>query len=74
MVLMTLVTVPLMDRAGRRTLHLAGLAGMMVLSIGVTFTLVFRGEVGWFVEASIALTLLYVMFFALGPGEEFCSI
>ncbi|RUS87727.1 hypothetical protein EGW08_004473 [Elysia chlorotica] len=69
MVLMTLVTVPLMDRAGRRTLHLAGLAGMMGISAGVTFTLAFRSEVGWFVEASIALTLLYVLFFALGPGS-----
>lgn len=69
MVLMTLVTVPLMDRAGRRTLHLAGLVGMFIISIGVTITLVFRNDVGWFVEASIALTLLYVMFFALGPGS-----
>ncbi|KAK3792235.1 hypothetical protein RRG08_035990 [Elysia crispata] len=69
MVLMTLITVPLMDRAGRRTLHLAGLVGMMVISVGITITLVFRSEVGWFVEASIALTLLYVLFFALGPGS-----
>ncbi|GFO26825.1 solute carrier family 2 facilitated glucose transporter member 1 protein [Plakobranchus ocellatus] len=69
LVLMTLITVPLMDKAGRRTLHLAGLIGMMCLSIGVTFTLVFRSEVSWFVEVSIALVLLYVMFFALGPGS-----
>ena len=29
MVFMTLVTIPLMDRLGRRTLHIAGLAGML---------------------------------------------
>jgi SP family facilitated glucose transporter-like MFS transporter 1 len=30
MVFMTLVTIPLMDRLGRRTLHLTGLGGMFV--------------------------------------------
>ena len=29
MVTMAVVTIPLMDRLGRRTLHLAGLAGML---------------------------------------------
>jgi MFS transporter, SP family, solute carrier family 2 (facilitated glucose transporter), member 1 len=33
MVVMTLVTVPLMDRVGRRLLHLLGLAGMCLMSI-----------------------------------------
>ena len=39
MVGMTIVTIPLMDRAGRRTLHLCGLAGMFLFSI--TFTITF---------------------------------
>ena len=39
MVGMTLVTIPLMDRAGRRTLHLSGLAGMFLFSI--VFTVAF---------------------------------
>ena len=30
MVIMTIVTIPLMDRLGRRTLHLTGLAGMLL--------------------------------------------
>ena len=30
MVTMTIVTIPLMDRLGRRTLHLAGLTGMLL--------------------------------------------
>ena len=36
MVVMTLVSVPLMDRAGRKTLHLLGLSGMCVISVFFT--------------------------------------
>lgn len=39
MVCMTLVTIPLMDRAGRRTLHLWGLGGMFAFSILMTISL-----------------------------------
>lgn len=42
MVVMTLITIPLMDRLGRRTLHMTGLAGMAVFSVLVTITLNFR--------------------------------
>lgn len=41
MLVMTLITIPLMDRIGRRTLHLTGLAGMFVFSILITITLSF---------------------------------
>ena len=44
MVVMTLVSVPLMDRAGRRTLHLLGLAGMFLFSI--VFTVSFSYATG----------------------------
>jgi SP family facilitated glucose transporter-like MFS transporter 1 len=40
MVVMTLVSIPLMDRAGRRVLHLGGLGGMLVMS--VLFTILYR--------------------------------
>ena len=33
MVVMTLVTIPLMDKLGRRVLHLGGLAGMCAMAI-----------------------------------------
>merc|ERR1719356_1314975 len=33
MVVMTLVTIPLMDKLGRRVLHLGGLAGMCLMSV-----------------------------------------
>jgi SP family facilitated glucose transporter-like MFS transporter 1 len=39
MVLMTIVSIPLMEKAGRRFLHLVGLAGMFVASIVLTVAL-----------------------------------
>ena len=36
LVVMTLVSIPLMDRVGRRVLHLTGLGGMFVFSIVFT--------------------------------------
>ncbi|XP_059170673.1 glucose transporter type 1-like [Physella acuta] len=69
MVAMTIITIPLMDRVGRRTLHLTGLGGMAVFSLVITIALALRGSVSWFDVASIVLMLLYVVFFALGPGS-----
>ena len=42
MVFMTLVSIPLMDRAGRRTLHLWGLGGMFITSIFLTISLLVK--------------------------------
>ncbi|KAM7305060.1 putative sugar transporter, partial [Ixodes scapularis] len=42
MVVMTLVSIPLMDRAGRRTLHLYGLGGMFIFSIFITISLLVK--------------------------------
>lgn len=42
MVSMTLVTIPLMDRLGRRTLHMVGLGGMFLFSILITLTLALK--------------------------------
>ncbi|XP_012940754.1 glucose transporter type 1 [Aplysia californica] len=69
MVVMTVITIPLMDRAGRRSLHLIGLGGMFVFSIFITVSLVLRDKVEWFNGLSIAVSLIYVAFFALGPGS-----
>lgn len=77
MVTMTLVTIPCMDRLGRRTLHLTGLAGMLFFSILITIALNLRDKeegpmneedsgVGIFLIVS---TLSFVVFFALGPGS-----
>ncbi|KAF4521727.1 hypothetical protein B566_EDAN012175 [Ephemera danica] len=42
MVCMTLVSIPLMDRTGRRTLHLYGLGGMFILSIFITISFLIK--------------------------------
>jgi len=42
MVGMTLVSLLLMDRAGRRTLHLWGLGGMFIFSIFITISLLVK--------------------------------
>ncbi|XP_067653601.1 solute carrier family 2, facilitated glucose transporter member 1-like [Haliotis asinina] len=69
MVVMTLVTIPLMDRVGRRTLHLIGLGGMAVSSILITVCLSLLDRVQWFNGTSVAMALMFVVFFALGPGS-----
>ena len=38
MVIMTLISIPLMDRRGRRSLHLYGLGGMFIFSIFITIS------------------------------------
>lgn len=76
MVTMTFISIPLMERLGRRTLHLAGLAGIIICS-----TLIIIGtsniETKPTVEQSasgmgifvIVSTLAFVVFFAIGPGS-----
>lgn len=69
MVTMTLVTIPLMDRVGRRTLHLLGLGGMFVFSILITVSLALTHLAEWVKVANVVVSLLYVVFFAIGPGS-----
>jgi len=72
MVTMTFITIPLMDRLGRRVLHLTGLGGMclMAILIVVAQNLISsqgagEGRAGFL----IAATLIFVVFFAVGPGS-----
>ncbi|XP_073973927.1 glucose transporter 1 isoform X2 [Rhodnius prolixus] len=69
MVIMTLVTLPLMDRMGRRTLHLYGLGGMFIFSIWITISFLIKEMVDWMSYLSVVSTLMFVVFFALGPGS-----
>lgn len=43
-VLMTLASIPLMDRTGRRTLHLYGLGGMFIFSIFITISFLIKAS------------------------------
>jgi len=74
MVVMTLVTIPLMDRLGRRVLHLVGLVGMCVMSILIVIAqnlMPKEGseETGGSGTFLIIVTLGFVVFFAVGPGS-----
>ncbi|XP_003744146.1 glucose transporter type 1 [Galendromus occidentalis] len=68
MVVMTLVSIPLMDRSGRRTLHLYGLGGMFIFSIFITISLLVSFLYTWITYMSVVSTLAFVVFFAIGPG------
>lgn len=68
LVTMTLVTIPLMDRIGRRTLHLTGLGGIIMCSILITVALSYDTSDGVGVLLVVS-TLTFVVFFALGPGS-----
>lgn len=41
---MTLASIPLMDRTGRRTLHLYGLGGMFIFSIFITISFLIKAS------------------------------
>lgn len=53
MVGMTLVSIPLMDRAGRRTLHLWGLGGMFIFSIFITISLLVKVITGGLISLAV---------------------
>ena len=64
MVTMTFVTIPLMDRLGRRVLQLTSLIGTLVMAVMIIIAQ--NLDIGPFLIAS---TLLFVVFFALGNGS-----
>ncbi|XP_055087340.1 solute carrier family 2, facilitated glucose transporter member 2 [Periophthalmus magnuspinnatus] len=64
----TLVSVALVDRAGRRTLTLAGLGGMCFCAIAMTVGLKFQNDYAWMSTVSMVAIFLFVSFFEIGPG------
>ncbi|KAM6968871.1 solute carrier family 2, facilitated glucose transporter member 2 [Tautogolabrus adspersus] len=64
----TLVSVALVDRAGRRTLTLVGLGGMCCCAVAMTVGLNFQSEYSWMSYVSMAAIFLFVSFFEIGPG------
>jgi MFS transporter, SP family, galactose:H+ symporter len=69
-VAMTLVSIRLVDRRGRRPLLLVSLAGMAItlLLLGLTFVLPFESVDTWL---SLVCILLYISAFAVGMGPIF---
>ncbi|XP_064643222.1 glucose transporter type 1-like isoform X2 [Lineus longissimus] len=68
-VVMTFISVILMDRAGRRTLHLYGLAGMWVFSVLITVSFLWKEQWPPFTYIAIIFTIGFMMMFAIGPGS-----
>ncbi|KAI4904101.1 hypothetical protein NFI96_026212, partial [Prochilodus magdalenae] len=64
----TLVSVILVDRAGRRTLMLIGLGGMCLCAVGMTVGLVYLSTYSWMSYLSMSAIFLFVCFFEIGPG------
>ncbi|CAF4333093.1 unnamed protein product, partial [Rotaria magnacalcarata] len=69
LVSITLVSGTLMDRAGRRTLHLVGLFGTWLCSLLLTITFIMTHYATGLKYLSIAFVYIFVVFFAIGPGS-----
>ncbi|XP_052285772.1 solute carrier family 2, facilitated glucose transporter member 3-like [Dreissena polymorpha] len=67
---MTLVSALLMDRLGRRTLHLTGLGGMFIFSLILTSGQIYQtyDDHNWLGIICVMAVIGYIIFFATGPG------
>nr|XP_055058140.1 solute carrier family 2, facilitated glucose transporter member 2 [Misgurnus anguillicaudatus] len=67
-IIFTLASVVLVDRAGRRTLTLIGLAGMCCCAVAMTVGMAFQEVYSWMSYVSMTAIFLFVSFFEIGPG------
>jgi len=67
--LMTLISLVLVEKAGRRTLHLTGLAGMAVTTVILTLCLSLKDAIPILSYVSIAAVFTFIIMFATGPGS-----
>ncbi|XP_075758012.1 solute carrier family 2, facilitated glucose transporter member 3 [Pelodiscus sinensis] len=64
----TVVSLFLVERAGRRTLHLVGLGGMAFCAVLMTIALTLKDTLDWISYISIVAIFGFVAFFEIGPG------
>uniref|UniRef100_A0A3Q0SHP1 Solute carrier family 2, facilitated glucose transporter member 4 n=1 Tax=Amphilophus citrinellus TaxID=61819 RepID=A0A3Q0SHP1_AMPCI len=64
----TVVSLFLVERMGRRTLHMLGLGGMCVCAIIMTMALALLDSVPWMSYISMLSIFGFVAFFEVGPG------
>jgi len=67
-ILVTIICIFLMDRVGRRPLHLIGIGGMLITSLILFVSLIVQSTKAWNI-ISLVMTILFVGFFAIGPGS-----
>jgi SP family facilitated glucose transporter-like MFS transporter 1 len=67
-IVVTIISTALMDRLGRRVLHMTGLAGTLVTITLLTISLLVTSTPAWNL-ISLIMTVLYVALFAVGPGS-----
>ena len=58
----------LVERAGRRTLHLIGLGGMAFCSIFIMISLLLKNDYSLMNCICIGAILVFIAFFEIGPG------
>lgn len=68
-VIMTIISLVLVEKAGRKTLHLTGLSGMAVITVLLTICLVFKDSAPWVAYLCITSVVIFVVMFATGPGS-----
>uniref|UniRef100_A0A8C2W659 Major facilitator superfamily (MFS) profile domain-containing protein n=1 Tax=Chinchilla lanigera TaxID=34839 RepID=A0A8C2W659_CHILA len=64
----TVVSVFLVERVGRRSLHMMGLGGMAFCSIFMMISLLLKDTYSFMSYICIVAILIYVAFFEIGPG------
>lgn len=64
----TVVSLFLIERMGRRTLHMLGLSGMCICAIIMTVALALLDSVPWMSYISMLAIFGFVAFFEVGPG------
>ncbi|XP_030632542.1 LOW QUALITY PROTEIN: solute carrier family 2, facilitated glucose transporter member 1 [Chanos chanos] len=64
----TVVSLFVVERAGRRTLHLVGLLGMAGSAVLMTIAMALLDQVKWMSYLSIVAIFAFVAFFEIGPG------
>lgn len=68
-VVMTLVSLVLVEKAGRKTLLLVGFIGVDVICVLLAVCLALKDQVSWISYLSIVLVNAFIIFFASGPGS-----
>jgi len=68
-VIMTVVSLILVERAGRRTLHLWGLGGMCITTLILAFCLALHKQFHFLSWISVISVFVFIIMFASGPGS-----